>query len=589
MDAKEEVRSRLAIEDVIGEYVQLKRKGRYWFGLSPFSSEKTPSFSVNPEKNIWHDFSSGRGGDIFAFIMEIEGLDFRGALEMLARKAGVELQKFSGNSKVNADKKKRYLEANVWAKKFFQSNMVSSKPAQEYIFKKRRLSVDTAAEWGIGFAPDGGGLVQFLLGKKFTDSELKGAGLMSLRGYDMFRGRMMVPLSDSQGQVVGFTGRIIGEGEPKYLNTPATLIYDKGRQVFGLYNAKEAIRKSGVAVLVEGNLDVISSHQAGVKNVVACAGTALTLDHLKALNRLAGNIYLGFDADKAGIAATERAIGLAQNLEIDLFVIEMPAGAKDPDELIQQDIKLWQAVVERPKSAVQWVIDQYARAVNLDSAEGKKQLASAATKVIAKLRDPVEAEHYLKQLSKLIDTSLDSLRSKVAGGEAAPQKVLKKTKVEGFDAARRQNTLLFLNQILAIALSKKDLRSILNNLPDAYLTEVLAKVKYHLLGKRLEIDQELSDKLNELEMVAEKIAGDKRLAMLGFMKELESLEIAKQRDKFMSEFANADEADSKKIEILNGAVKNLNQTIKTLKKTGPNDEFTGLFAIWDSRKDNDVV
>lgn len=583
MDAKEEVRRRLAIEDVVGEYMQLTRKGRNWFGLSPFTDEKTPSFSVWPEKQIWHDFSSGKGGDVFSFVMEVEGLDFRGALELLARKANVELSDYSGNSQDYSNKRKRYLEANLWARKFFQAEMVGSKTAQEYIFKKRKLTKETVKEWGIGFAPDSGGAVRFLKSKGFSDKELKEAGIESSRGYDMFRSRMMIPLCDSTGQIVGFTGRIIGQGEPKYLNTPNTILYDKGRQVFGLHLAKDAIRKSNLAVLVEGNLDVISSHQVGVKNVVACAGTALTTEHLKSLSRLASRVALGFDNDNAGVSATERAILLAQDLNLSLYVIELPHEVKDPDELIQRDVDEWKKVIEKPKSAMEWVIDNRAAKLDLNSAEGKKELTTAALNVLVKMKDPVEIEHYLSKIALLTNTSLESLRLKMTNDDGS-EKILRKPKVDKQKNIQRHNEQVLINRILAIALTQKNLRSILNNLPDNFLTEPLAKAKYHLLDKDIEIDQDFTDKLAELELIASQIEGDKRIEMLSYMKELELLHAEKERQKMMTEFANTADDNDKKNEILSGAINALNQNIKLLKKTSASDEFSGLFAIWQKRK-----
>jgi DNA primase len=299
---------------------------------------------------------------------------------------------------------------------------------------------------------------------------------------------------------------------------------------------------------------------------------------------------LGFDSDSAGVAATERAIILAQTLDLNLYVIELPGGAKDPDELIQKDSKLWQAAIKQPKSAVQWVIDYHAGQVNLSTADGKKALTSAAGKLVGQLRDPVEAEHYLKVLAELTDTSLDSLRSKISGQSTANATPLKRTKIDKISPTKRRNKQLLLNQILAIALSQKTLRSILRNLPDQYLTEPLAKVKYHLLDETsLEIAPELADKLAELELIGSQISGDKRVLMLNYLKELELIETEKQRAKLMSEFANTDEDDDKRAEIINGAVKGLNSAIKLLKKTGEGDEFEGLFAVWHSRKDENVV
>ena len=361
-DAKEEVRERLAIEDVIGEYVQLKRAGRNLKGLSPFTDERTPSFMVSPEKGIWHDFSSGRGGDIYSFIMLMEGMDFPQALEHLARKAGVDLGMFSKGDGQTAKRRARAREALRLAAKFFQQTLLRTPEALEYVVKKRGLNRQTIADFSVGYAPDEGrALVAALEKRGFSRGELADAGLVNRFGGDLYRGRMTVALMDGSGEAVGFTGRIIRDepNAPKYLNTPQTLLFDKSRHIFGLSQAKEAIRKSDVAVIVEGNLDVVSSHQAGVKNVVATAGTAMTAQHLKALSRLAGRIRLAFDGDKAGLAATERAIELAQGVGVELEVVTLPGEAKDPDELIQQDPALWSQAIDAAEPAVLWVIAQY--------------------------------------------------------------------------------------------------------------------------------------------------------------------------------------------------------------------------------------
>jgi DNA primase len=415
-DAKEEVRSRLNIEDVIGEYVQLKRAGRNFKGLSPFTSEKTPSFTVSPEKHIWHDFSSGKGGDIFSFVMEVEGLDFRAALEQLARKAGVELEQFdSASSSDHAKRKKRLLEANALAARYFQQSLVQNNHAMTYIFKTRGLSKEIVQEFGIGYAPDGGeALVGILRKKGFTPKELSDAGLVNRYGGDLFRGRMTVPLMDTSGQVVGFTGRILQDipNAPKYLNTPQTLLYDKSRHVFGLSQAKEAIRKAERSVLVEGNLDVVSSHQAGVKNVVATAGTALTEWQLKGLSRLSPQVILAFDGDKAGVAATERAIPIAVRVGVELSITTLPDEAKDPDELIRQDVALWQKAIDTTKPAIDWIIEQYLEREDLTSATGKRNFTTASLDVLRSLHDAVETEHYLAKIASLTNSSLDAVRTK---------------------------------------------------------------------------------------------------------------------------------------------------------------------------------
>lgn len=452
-DAKEEVRARLNIEDVIGEYVQLKRAGRNFKGISPFTSEKTPSFFVSPDKHIWHDFSSNKGGDVFTFVMEVEGIDFRTSLELLARKAGVDLSMYDtkGGQEI-ANRKKRLLLANELAANYYQQSLIKNTHAVQYVFGKRGLSKQIVRDFKIGYAPTGGdALVQFLTRKGFSATELSQAGLVNRYGTDLFRGRMMIALMDGTGQVIGFTGRIIVEDPkaPKYLNTPQTLIYDKGRHVFGLSLAKEAIRTADYSVIVEGNLDVISSHQAGVARVVATAGTAITEHHLRALVRLSSHVRLAFDGDKAGLAATERAIPIAQNVGVDLSIISMPDDAKDPDELIKLDSKLWTSAIDNAEPAVEWVLRQYASREDLKTAIGKRRFTTAALDVVRMLQDSVEREHYIARIAALSDSSIDALNEKLSSGEKRSDKLYKNSVSQ---TEIIQDNAYYQDNLLAVAL-----------------------------------------------------------------------------------------------------------------------------------------
>lgn len=417
-DAKEEVRSRLNIEDVIGEYVQLKRAGRNFRGLSPFTDERTPSFFVSPEKNIWHDFSSNKGGDLFTFVMEVEGMDFRQALEYLARKAGIELSQYeSTGAQQRASRKKRVLEINQLAARYYQQCLVHSQHAMEYVFTHRRLDRQVVETFQIGYAPDTGtALVNALLKRGVAKNDIADAGLTNRYGSDMFRGRMMIPLMDVSGQVIGFTGRIIHDDPhaPKYLNTPQTSVYDKGRHIFALSQAKEAIRKEGYAVMVEGNLDVVSSHQAGIRQTVATAGTAMTEDHLRAIKRLTGDVRLAYDGDKAGIAATERAITLAARVGVDLTIISMPEGVKDPDELIHQAPCRWQQAINEAIPAIEWILQQYTKRVDMVTVAGKRSFTTAGLAIVRMLSDPVEQEYYEKKIAEMVGSSLDAVHAKLA-------------------------------------------------------------------------------------------------------------------------------------------------------------------------------
>lgn len=418
MDAVDEVKSRLSIEDVISEYVPLKRAGRNWRGLSPFSNEKTASFMVSPEKQIWHDFSSGKGGNMFSFVMEVEGLEFKGALELLARKAGIDIEQYRSAPRVDGPNKERLYELLELATKFYQVQFSNNKAVLEYVLEQRQFSKETALEWRLGYSPNNGSaLLDYAKGRGFTESELKQAGLsaQSYKGgvQDMFRGRLMIPLQDPQGRLIGFTARQLDDdlNAPKYINTPQTVLYDKSRHVYGLHLAKESIRKSKFVVLVEGNLDVIASHQAGVRQVVATAGTALTEPHLKALSRFTGDIRLSFDADKAGVAATERALPIASRVKVSLSVIDIPSG-KDPDDLIRQDPKLWQAAVGKHLYALDWLIKRYTELLDIESAQGKREFSDILLPVVRGLSDDVERDHYLNAIAKTIKVSREALEQK---------------------------------------------------------------------------------------------------------------------------------------------------------------------------------
>ena len=430
-DTKEEIKARLPVEDVVGQYIELKRAGRNLKGRSPWGVDKTPSFMVSPEKGIWHDFSANKGGDIFTFIMEVEGISFREALEKLAAQAGVELKKYSANDKEQAKRKTRAKEVNELACKFYQVAMTKNKSVIDYIFYKRNINRATVSEFRIGYSPNTGvALLEFLKKKGYSVREMRDAGVLNRFDKDLFRGRMQVPFIDTNGQVIGFTARILDKGEPKYLNTPDTFLFNKSRYIFGFYQAKEAIRRENFIVIVEGNMDVISSHQAGVKQAVATSGTAMTEFQLKTLSRLTTDIRLAYDGDEAGIKATERAINLAGGLGINLSVISDYHGAKDPDELIQKSADLWKEAVLHYRPAVDWLLDKYEEKLDISSGQGKREYSDVAMRLISYLKDPVEKKHYAKKVAKILDVSVEDLLAKKADFSKRPRR-LKTVKNEG--------------------------------------------------------------------------------------------------------------------------------------------------------------
>ena len=431
-DAKEEIRARLAVEDVVGQYIELQRAGRNFKGHSPWGTDRTPSFMVSPDKGIWHDFSSNKGGDIFTFVMEMEGCTFREALEKLARQAGVELKRYSSDDRKQAAHKQRLRDCLELTTKYFQFCLTKNKTVMQYVFYKRNLNKKTVENFRIGYAPKSGrALVDFLKKRGFTAKEMEDAGLVNRFGGDLFKGRMMVPLMDVTGSVIGFTGRIIEQDDksPKYLNTPETILYNKGRHIFGLSQAKDAIRRTDFVVVVEGNMDAISSHQAGVNQAVATAGTAMTEMHLKSFARLTKDIRLAYDGDEAGVRAAERAISMASKFGIYLSVVDDYHGCKDADELIQKDPKLWQEAVQNYRPALEWLLEKYVAKYNLKTEKGFQEYTTEAKRLIEQI-DPIETvlrEKYERIVSERLGISLEAFRAKKV--VQPEKKKLKKTNV----------------------------------------------------------------------------------------------------------------------------------------------------------------
>ena len=497
MDAVEEVKSRLNIEDVIGEYVQLKRTGRNFKGLSPFNDEKTPSFVVSPEKQIWHDFSSGKGGNVFSFVMEMEGLDFKGTLELLARKAGVDLEQYGSRTAGNTKLKERMYEALEMATKFYQVQFSKNQTTLDYVLKERKFSKSTALNFRLGYSPNNGtALIDFLAKQKFTPEEIQKSGLSFSRykgANDMFRGRLMIPLQDAQGRVIGFTARQLDDDKnaPKYINTPQTLLYDKSRHVYGLHLAKDAIRKLSFAVLVEGNLDVIASHQAGVNNVVATAGTALTEPHLKTISRFAGDIRLAFDADKAGLAATERAIPIASRVKVSLSIITITDG-KDPDDLIKSDPKLWGKAIAKRQYALDWLIERYQKQLDLGTGQGKRRFSDILFPTVRGLQDAVEQDHYLQEISKITGIRVEALDSKLSQDET-PRRLKKNQSTRSVQTDQMQlEWAKTQDHLLALALVRPYLRDQLEMIDPEMLPQDTARKLLTFLQSNPEFDGELA-------------------------------------------------------------------------------------------------
>jgi len=424
MDQVDEIKQKLDIIQVVGEYVQLKKAGVNWKGRCPFHNEKTPSFMVNPDKGIYHCFGCNEGGDIYSFIQKIEGIDFPEALRLLAGKAGVQLEQYDPRI---SSQKNRLLDicsaaTNHWAEILYAPQ---GKKALDYL-QKRGLSEVTIKSFKFGYALESwDDLFKYLKSKDFTEAEIFLAGLTVEKSggrgyYDRFRDRVTFPVLDIHSNVIGFSARTLNKDEAaKYINSPENPIYHKGRTLYGLDKAKQAIRDNGYAIIVEGNMDVVACHQAGFKNVIACSGTALTVEQIKILKRYTENIALCFDQDEAGQRAAQRSVDLLWDAEMNIKIVQLAYG-KDPDECIKHDVKLWEQSLRSAKLVMQFYIDKYLTEEALSNINTKKTSTKIVLQELAKIKNKIEQSHWLKELANKLDLSEAILRESLPNPSITP-------------------------------------------------------------------------------------------------------------------------------------------------------------------------
>jgi len=433
----EQIKSRLNIVDVIGSYVRLTKAGSAYKALCPFHSEKSPSFTVSPTRQAFHCFGCNKGGDMFTFLEEIEGLDFPGALKVLAEKAGVELKK--EDRKVTSDRERWYSIMET-AVRYYTAKLPAEHPAYAYL-TARGLTPATIANFRIGFAPSEPegwhGLSEALHERSIKDEEIEKVGLAKKteKGYyDRFRSRVMFPISDSSGRVIAFSGRIFGDAKDdtaKYINSPETPLYDKSLALFGFDKAKVAIRKQNFAVIVEGQMDLIMSHQSGTENTVAVSGTALTEHHLGLLKRLTPNLVFAFDGDKAGVAATARAFSLALALEMQVRVAVLPQG-KDPADVIREDKALWEKAILESKAFIPFLLEQIMKESD-DMLTKRKAVEERVLPYVSQIRSSIEQAHFVLEVARVLGVpdksvweSLGKVRLAAQYGVSTPAPVVQK-------------------------------------------------------------------------------------------------------------------------------------------------------------------
>lgn len=415
----EEVRQKNDIVDVLSGYVKLQKKGSSYFGLCPFHNEKSPSFSVSRQKQMYYCFGCGAGGNVFTFLMEYENYSFPEAVKVLADRAGVDLPEieYSKEARERADLKSTLLEINKLAAKYFYAQLKTEQGRTAYTYlKKRELSDETIVAFGLGYSNKySDDLYRYLKTKGYTDEVLMQAGLISMDErhgpYDKFWNRVMFPIMDANNRVIGFGGRVMGDGKPKYLNSPETPIFDKSRNLYGLHRARSS--RKPYFILCEGYMDVIALHQAGFTNAVASLGTALTPGHASLIKRYVNEVYLTYDSDEAGTKAALRAMPILRNVGITAKVIRMDP-YKDPDEFIKNlGTEAFEERIQKARNAFMFGLEMLERDYDLNTPEGKTGFMHEAAKRLAVFDEEIERSNYIEAVAKAYRVNVDELRKLV--------------------------------------------------------------------------------------------------------------------------------------------------------------------------------
>ncbi len=428
MSVIDEVKQRIDIVEVVSQYVSLTKSGRTFRGLCPFHSEKHPSFFVYPERQSWHCFGAcNTGGDVFSFIMKKEGIDFGEALRLMAQRAGVSLpSRFEPSAK--RDEKERLYQVNEAVAQYFHNLLLSSQAgekARSYV-ASRGLSLETITSFQLGFSPNSWeALKQYLMERGYTESELLTAGLVieteAGGTHDRFRNRLMFPICDIRGRITGFGARVLDDLLPKYLNSSQTPIFDKSSSLYGINLATAAIRQQNMVVIVEGYMDVITAHQNGFNNVIASMGTSVTEKQVSAVKRLTKNMALALDADAAGEEAMLRGVGYENTLDAEVKVIILPSG-KDPDDVIKEDAKIWQNLLEEALPIVDYTFNMVTAELDLTTAKDKSLAVDKLLPIIAEIKDPVRQAHYLQKLARLVNVTERKLEAALKGKGPGPSR-----------------------------------------------------------------------------------------------------------------------------------------------------------------------
>ena len=427
MSVIDEVKQKTDIASVVGQYVALKKAGRNLVGLCPFHSERNPSFFIYPEQQSWHCFGCNTGGDVFSFIMKKEGLDFGEALHLLAQRAGVTVPTRPGRDEEKEEKEQLY-KINEAAAQYFHNLLLNSpegKRAKNYL-ESRGFTDKTVAEFQLGYSSSKwDDLKKYLQERGHTEEEQAKAGLLaeseSGRIYDRFRNKLMFPIWDIRGRVIGFGARVLDDSLPKYINSPQTPAFNKSHNLYGINLAAPSIRQQEMAVIVEGYVDVITAHQNGFNNVVASMGTSVTEAQVSSLKRLTRNLVLALDADAAGEEAMLRVVSYENILESEIRVVILPQG-KDPDDVIKENNDTWRQLLDKATPIVDYTINMITSKLDLDTARDKSLAVKELLPVISEMKDKVRQAHYVQKLAHLVNVGERTIEAELSRLKPAPER-----------------------------------------------------------------------------------------------------------------------------------------------------------------------
>jgi len=582
MDQVNEVKEKIDIVEYINARVSLKKSGRNFKALCPFHSEKTPSFYVNPDRQIWYCFGAcDEGGDVLSFVQKYEGLEFVEALRELAQEAGVRLdQKGLGNEKTRI--KDEIYAVNHLASEYYHYLLMGHKVGKQALdyLTKRGIKAKTIKTFKLGYAPDAWeGLFRFLSKKGYRDKLLEEAGLVirsdKKQGYyDRFRGRVIFPLQDVRGNILGFSGRVLSGDEganladaksygvAKYINTPETAVYHKRQTLFNIYLTKQAIQRADEVIVCEGEFDVISSFQAGVSNIVAVKGSGLADEQLKLLKRFASKIIFALDSDKAGLDAVRRGVLLADEFGFDVRVAELLEG-KDPDELIRNDIVLWKKTVSKPRVYFDFILDQAVRRHGTSSARAKQTIVSELAPFFARTDNVILQDHYVRKLSDLLSLSQNAIQKEFAMVGKHKEEFRKNEKNVAV-SKREPRWQLLEEHILSLVFQLKDqakaIETIeqvlsLEEMPESAVTKILIKLKYRSKQGKVDVSDFISSLGKELIAIADKsymreMNVDKKISELKRSTyELKLVMLKQKRDKMIKEIRDKELTEQKTMKL----------------------------------------